>query len=154
MSPNLKKNIFSLPLPHYSSGNSIICGGDLVLCLVYTVSIRLYFTCLDPWSNRSQHKTNRALVHSNSCMILLQLNDNITLLVNSVSQAWPWHQNLFQFAATFLTFWQHIKSSESTSNKNNSNFGTINKLQNGYHGQIELSFTSSNPVHQIAENCF
>ena len=40
------------------------------------------FTCLEPRSNRSQHKTNGALVHSSSSLIQLLLYDVITSLAN------------------------------------------------------------------------
>ena len=40
------------------------------------------FTCLEPRSNRSQHKTNGVLVHSNSSMNQLLLYDVITLAAN------------------------------------------------------------------------
>ena len=40
------------------------------------------FTCLEPQWNQSQHKTNGALVHSNSSMIQLLLYDVITSFAN------------------------------------------------------------------------
>ena len=47
-----------------------------------TRSTESRFVCLEPRLNRPQHKTNGALVHSNSSMIQLLLYDVITTLAN------------------------------------------------------------------------
>ena len=50
-----------------------------------TRSTGSHFTCLEPRPNRSQHKTDGALVQSNSSVIPLLLFDVITTLENKFS---------------------------------------------------------------------
>ena len=59
------------------------------------------FTCLEPQLNRSQHKTNGALVHSNSSVIQLLQYDEITLLANYL---WCF-VIIFVFLAWIYLFW-------------------------------------------------
>ena len=71
---------------------------DLKVFIVYTLSITRstvpHFTCLEPPSNRSQHKTNGVLARNNSSVIQLLLDDVITTLankeINYLKVAW-WH---------------------------------------------------------------
>ena len=56
---------------------------DSFLTIPLTTSTGSHFTCLESWSNQSQHKTIGALVHSNSSVIQLLLYDIIiTMLAN------------------------------------------------------------------------
>ena len=51
--------------------------------VIIHLSTGSHFTCLEPWLDSSQHKTNGALVHNNSSMIQLQLYDVITSLADN-----------------------------------------------------------------------
>ena len=53
-----------------------------------TRSTESRFTCLEPQSNRSKHKTNGAMVHSSSSVSQLLMYDVITSLANNVPSQW------------------------------------------------------------------
>ena len=60
----------------------LILFADKVMCHKISAVARStdsHFTCLEPQSNQSQHKTNGALVHSNRRVNHLLLYDDITL---------------------------------------------------------------------------